>query len=498
MKKTLLKKLANDKQARIEVARNSHRWFFSVYFGHYISYKSPKFQKEMFRITEDEDNKTAVILAFRGSGKSSIFTTSYPIWAILGKQQKKFVVILGQTQRQARQHMANIKRELENNQLLQKDLGPFKEVEDEWGSYSLVIPNYNARITAVSMEQTIRGMRHGQYRPDLILCDDVENTDSVKTKEGRDKIHKWITSEVIPAGDINTKIIFVGNLLHEDSLLMRLKENIQNGNLKGNLLEIPLLDKDDNITWPGKFPDMQAVERERSKLSDEIAWQREYMLKIIPEEGRMIQPEWIRYYDEIKEDDSDEGDYRYILTGVDPAISKKDYADYTAIVSAKVYGYEDKQRIYVFPDPINKRMDFSETLEELRRIYKAFVSPLLIEAYAYQRVLAEQLQTLGFNAEAVDMGGNEKKARLAITSHMIKSGQIRFPRHGAEELINQLVNFGIEKHDDLADALNVLVFKAIKDSEEPCEVEAWSAGSDYSKMHGLSDNNEDYFDDSDA
>ena len=77
-------------------------------------------------------------------------TMSYPIWSILGKQQKKFVLILGLTQKQAKQHLLNLKRELESNQLLQRDLGPFEE-DEEWGSYSLVIPKLDARITAASI-----------------------------------------------------------------------------------------------------------------------------------------------------------------------------------------------------------------------------------------------------------------------------------------------------------------------------------------------------------
>jgi len=69
----------------------------------------------MFRITENEDIVTAVIVAFRGSSKSTVFTLSYSLWSILGKQNKKFVVITSQTQRQARQQLINIKKELENN-----------------------------------------------------------------------------------------------------------------------------------------------------------------------------------------------------------------------------------------------------------------------------------------------------------------------------------------------------------------------------------------------
>src|SRR4029077_1827283 len=105
----------------------------------------------------------------------------------------------------------------------------FQEENDEWGSVSLVFSKLNARITAASSEQSIRGLRHNQHRPDLIVGDDLEDMASVKTKEGRQKTYQWFTGEAIPAGDKNTRTIIVGNLLHEDSLLMHLKRNIDEG-----------------------------------------------------------------------------------------------------------------------------------------------------------------------------------------------------------------------------------------------------------------------------
>jgi hypothetical protein len=59
---------------------------------------------------------------------------------------------------------------------------------------------------------------------------------------------------------------------------------------------------------------------------------------------------------------------------------------------------------------------------------------------------------------------SDKRSRLALTTHLIQTGRILFPRHGAEELINQIVNFGVEKHDDLADAFSILILNCI---EEP-------------------------------
>jgi hypothetical protein len=122
----------------------------------------------------------------------------------------------------------NIKLELTHNELLKKDLGPFEEERNSLGNATaIIIKKLNVKIMISSVEQSIRGMRHGENRPDLIILDDIEDTQSVKTREGRDKAFNWLTGEVIPAGDKRTRIIAVGNLLHEDSVLKRLQKRIE-------------------------------------------------------------------------------------------------------------------------------------------------------------------------------------------------------------------------------------------------------------------------------
>src|SRR5665213_1310977 len=225
----LADKMFRDRRIRTAITRQSHFMFFHFYFAHYVKYATAPFHRELFHLSERQDIKNLFVVAFRGSAKSTIFTTSYPVWAILGEQQKKFVLILCQTQAQAKQHMMNLRRELEGNALLKNDLGPFQEENNEWGSASLVFSNLNARITAVSTEQSIRGLRHNQHRPDLIIGDDLEDLASTKTREGRNKTYQWLTGEVIPAGDRNTRLVVIGNLLHEDSLIMRLKDDVDKG-----------------------------------------------------------------------------------------------------------------------------------------------------------------------------------------------------------------------------------------------------------------------------
>lgn len=179
--------ITKDRLVRQAVARDSHAMFFHLYFPHYVRYPIAEFQKDIFRITEDQSNKLACIVAFRGSGKSTLVTFSYSLWATLGIQQKKFVLIICQTQAQARQHMANLKYELEQNRLLKSDLGPFREDAGtgEWAISSLVFQNTGARIMIASVDQSIRGIRHHEHRPDLLILDDIEDMQSARTYDSR-------------------------------------------------------------------------------------------------------------------------------------------------------------------------------------------------------------------------------------------------------------------------------------------------------------------------
>ena len=457
----ILESMMKNRQVRVAVTKESHFLFFHFYFAHYVKYATADFQKEIFALTENEEIKNIFVCAFRGSGKSTIVTTSYPIWAILGKQQKKFVLILCQTRAQAKQHMMNLRGELENNALLKSDLGPFKEESDEWGSSSLVFSDYNARITVASTETSIRGLRHNQHRPDLIIGDDVEDLASVKTRETREKTHQWLTGEVIPIGDRNTRLVIVGNLLHEDSLLMKIKKDIAHHVLDGVFKEYPLINKNGDILWLGKYPSEMEIIDERKRTGSEISWQREYMLRIIIDEERVIRPEWIRRYGALPESNCN-----YAATGIDLAISEKETADYTAMVSAIICGSDEDFKIYILANPVNKRLSFPESLAYAKSISISLGggirSYLFIEEVGYQGALIQQLQMGGFPAEGVKVHGQDKRGRLALVSHLVQNGQVVFPEQGAERLIEQLIGFGVEKHDDLADAFAILLNKILE------------------------------------
>ena len=455
----LQNEIFKNQKVRSAVTSDSHHWFFSTYFSTYLTHQTADFHRELFAISEDESIPLAVIVAFRGSAKSTIMTMSYPIWSIVGKQQKKFVVIASQTQYQAKVHLTNIKRELESNELLANDLGPFVEQRDEWGATSLYIPKYKARISAISTEQSIRGIRHGAHRPDLIICDDVEDMTSVKTREGRNKTFGWFTGEVIPAGDTHTKRIVIGNLLHEDSLLMRLIERLKNNEIDGIFREWPIA-KDSVSLWPDKYPDRQSLSTLRRTIGNKIAWEREYMLRIIADEDQIIDPGWIKFYDELPPQDS-KHEFIGTFIGVDLAISLKTSADCTAVVVVHAYGHETANRRY-FVDAkfINSRITHMQTLDEIKSLYLHFkklseYTPyVIVEATMYQQSTVEQLDHAGMKVKGVHVKG-DKYSRLKIASMLFESDQVFFPQKVTAPIIQQVLGFGVEKHDDLVDALTI-------------------------------------------
>lgn len=241
----------------------------------------------------------------------------------------------------------------------------------------------------------------------------------------------------------------------------RIKTEILEGDREGKVVEFPLLDKKGEILWRGKYPDMKAVEAEEKQVGAKSpigmrAWQREYLLKLVPEEGQVIKDDWIKRYKEIPED--------VIVikgTGNDLAISKKATADYTTMVSGKLGVIDGKPKIYIMPNPVNERLSGFETTERARVVSRELgnnevLTPFWVEDVAYQAMQIEAMQRAGLPVTGIKVS-TDKRARLMTVASYVQNGTIVFPKEGCEDLILQLTGFGIEAHDDLCDGFILLV-----------------------------------------
>lgn len=275
----LLKLIKTKRAFRQKIAFQSHRWFFRIYMSHYLTHPIAWFHEEMFDLTEDKNLKLAVVMAFRGSGKSTIMNLSYTLWAIFGKPQKKFILIISRTKEQARIHLENLKIELESNMLLINDFGPFLIKDNEFGWNSIEFKKMGVKIMTAGSMRNFRGLRYSYHRPDLVICDDMDDVNSPEFDDQNEAYGRFI-NEIFFCGDSQTKFIVLGNLLHRNCMLMKLKENIQKGLLKGVFRAYPLVDADDRITWPGKYKTVQEIVDIRDSIPAPSIWKREYLLVI--------------------------------------------------------------------------------------------------------------------------------------------------------------------------------------------------------------------------
>lgn len=472
LSKEELSAILGDRNLRIELARSSPYWFFHLYFPDYIQCKTAPFQKQMFRDLANEKIRQLVIVSYRGSAKSTIATMAYVLWAIIGIQEKKFVVIASQTQGQALQHLRNIRTEIESNELFRKDFGSLEDESTEWGTSGLSIPKFKAKIVTTSRTQAMRGIRNGAHRPDLFICDDIEDSESVKTAESRRDTDNWFHSEVKGIGNLSTKYVIVGNLLHEDSLVMRLKESILGGQPFSKYSEYPIV-LNGKPTWPGMYPSLKVVEERRVGIKHTV-WMREFMLRIVPEEDQIITRAIIQRYMYVPEKLRGQPEHHYV--GVDLAVSERNTADYTAIVSFIVRDIgTDRMRIYVLPHPINKRLDFNRIIDGLIEIRDEKPDTIfVIETIAAQDYVAQHLKSRGLKVNGVKPNV-DKRSRLNIVADLIKRGIVRFPEKDCELLVSQLTGYGVEKHDDLMDAFTIALIE-IMNRKETGGGAVWTSG----------------------
>lgn len=450
-------RLENDHLFRRALAKD-FTWFCRIYLAHYLQLEPANFHYELTDNLGDHSINRLLVIGFRGSAKSTFGSLALIIWAALEHPDKyPFILPIADTGTQAALNIANIKTELDTNKKIRQDYGmieyarnhmpvpdPTFETEDEWQAKNMVLAN-GVRILARSRGQKIRGFRHLQHRPKLVVVDDPEDTKWVKTKENRNTTDRWMRGEVLGAIDeTEGRLVVIGNWLHEDALLARLKKITS-----FKVLEYPLIKEIDGrqfVTWSAKYPTQASLDAKREEMT-EVAWMREMLLKIVPEEGAEVVPDDIHYYDEMPEGHGIHGH------GLDLAISTKETADYTAMVTGVLRYVGTTPNIYIQPNPLNARLDFGNTMKYCIGVAHTKGSHMFyVEDVAYQKVVIEEMMREMLSVTPMQPI-SDKRSRLRVAARYIKNGSVKFPRKGCEELLQQLFNFGSETHDDMVDAL---------------------------------------------
>ena len=443
---------------RRHVAEQSLLAFALIYLGHHFELEPADFHLALVDVLEDPAQDAVEVIGFRGSAKTTYCSLAFLAWVIVFKKYN-FLILLNETTDQMKLNIASLKKEFEENDLMMYDFPNTRNKTFKWADQHLEFDD--VYILGRSRGQKVRGIKWKQYRPQVIILDDPESLEWTQKQENRNKTERWFNSEVVPAQDeLKCKMVLIGNLLHNDALMMRIKKrNIY------KVLEFPLLDwKTGRITWKGKYPNMEAVDRQRKKIGSSSAWSREYLLKVISEEDQVIKEHEITKYPVSILSEKDDNDrLKYPIknggTGIDLAISEKQTADFTTMVSGVKVNYLGKDRILIKPNPINLRLDFHDTIKTAKRQFESLPigSKLFVEDVGYQKAAIQEMKRKGLPVKGL-RPISDKRARLETVSVWIKDGTVMFADIGCEELLTQLLNFGVEEHDDLVDALVYLIF----------------------------------------
>lgn len=479
-------RLESNRQRRTREARYDFKYFCLTYFSDNFYTKACPMHDDLFALMQEAilNGKADDIAdaAPRGSAKSTIISFALPIWCAVYKK-KNFIIITSDTADQADDFLTNIRLELEDNELLIDDFGELVGVT--WSSSKLVLKN-GVRLQAFGAGKKIRGRRYRQYRPDLIICDDLENDENIASVDQRKKMFDWYMKALSKAGDERTDKIVIGTLMHYDSLLSKLLNNpiyktkkyqsvinwstspkwddweliitdLENKNRVKDARGFFNTNKEEmlrgtKVLWPEREDYYNLMVQ---RVADgPAAFSSEKQNEPLSDDERRFNPEWIRYYD----DDELTGKNLFVVGACDPSMGKKG-GDYSAIVSL---GVDPNQIIYVLGANIERRhpdIIIEDVIEEYRKYHHRTFG---VEDNAFQEYFKDTMQHrlqqsdvkgLGINIKGIK-SHSDKILRIQSLQPAIKNGRIRF-RRDQQRLVEQLINFPMADHDDGPDALEL-------------------------------------------
>jgi predicted phage terminase large subunit-like protein len=411
------------------------------------------------------------IAAPRKHAKSTAITFSYILAAVLFKQYK-FVIICSDTESQSTLFLGDIKQELiENEDIISlfgiKKFNKLSEtdiiVEFEDGT--------EFRIMAKGAEQKLRGIKWRGARPDLIVCDDMENDEAIMNSDRREKFRRWFYGALLPCRANGGKVIVVGTILHMDSLLERLMPVLS----APTTHSIELKDWSDkksghfravkyrahspdykHILWVEQWPKDALIAEKESFLAQGLAdvYSREYLNYPIDESSAYFRREDFMPFNQ---NDYEDTQIQYYV-GVDFAISQKERADYTVIAVVAVNSMGE----LLVVDIRRGRWDSQEIINELFAVQNRYKPEMVVvEGGAIEKALGpflrkQMLERNRYLNLHPMTPTKDKLSRARSLQARMRSGGIRYNTSASwyPALEDEMARFPKDRHDDQVDALS--------------------------------------------
>ena len=428
---------------RRRACETSFKLFVETYFASLTPDRTPEFHLEIISFLEKvEGNEITRLLleAPRGFAKSTLCSIFFPIWLAVYKKRND-VFLVSATIALAIEQLRKIRIELETNEKLIEDFGDMKS--DKWTEELLILSN------GVCLRAKGRGFQIRGFRPDFIVCDDLENEEEIYSKEQRDKTENWFFRTLLPSLKPDQALVYVGTKLHMFSLIAKLEEKSEFHKRIYRALT------GGKSIWEERFPTDKLF-----KLKDELglyAFESEYQNNPISLTDQPVKPEYITGV-------KIEGRVDLTVISFDPAISEKDSADFRAITVFERL-VDDKGVIVGFREVLTEhgRWGIQEQLEKIIELFIRYKpNGVVVEEVAYQKVFRPLLIAEGrarnlfipvFPAQlgtAENKRPRDKVSRLISVSHLFEQRLVEVHSKG---LIEELLSFPHGDYDDMVDSV---------------------------------------------
>ena len=401
------------------------------------------------------------------------------------------MLLVSDTESQASLFLGTFKQELQdNNELIdlfrikRNEQGLVKFIKDSETDVIVECEDgHKFRIIAKGAEQKLRGLIWNGSRPDIIMCDDMENDELVMNKERRDKMRRWFKGALLPCRADSGIVRIVGTILHNDSLLERLMPNDSDkrtqrvglktfSTMKGMWKAVKYRAHNEDFSellWASKksASEFKMLYEEAVRDGTTDIYSQEYLNVPLDEAVTFFKR---ADFLPIREDDLKLKLHYYVTA--DLAISESEKADYSVFIVAGV----DENKIIHIKDVIRERMDGREivdTLLSLHRIYEpeaVGIEDMQVSKSIGPFLREEMVKTNTYlSLLPLKHGGKDKTSRARSVQARMRAHGIKFDR-GADWypiFENECLTFPRGKHDDQVDAFAYLGLMLDKLIEAP-------------------------------
>lgn len=419
-------------------------------------------------------NKKLVLIP-RGHLKTAIVTKALSIKWILNDPNVR-ILLANQVWDKSREMLSEIKGHLEGKSELPKIFGDF--VSGRWNEEKIEVAQRSKSLAAATITTTGVEAEMTSTHFDKIILDDLMGLQNYKTKEQRDKVRAFYRS-MINLLEPDGQMIVIGTRWHLDDLYQTIIDN------ESDYYDIMVraVVEDGRIIFPKKFNlKFDTVKKQwapvAEKCMDYIQFLKQstgadffsqYMNNPTDDENQLFKTSYFKKY-------TDRPANLFTVMCVDPAITEKQYGDYTGIVVA---GRAPDGKIYVL-DTLRGRWGSPKEIVDhicvMRDKWKPDV--VAIEENGFQKALRmwieDEMKRSGvfFPIETikspVTRGGDVKEYRIKALEPYYRNGMV-FHQSWMKDLEEELSQFPRAKHDDLSDALSWTLNFLIQPDEESVE-----------------------------